>query len=297
MLRDVATEPPERRGGAPGGPRVVARAGHTPSCWPSSCGSSTPSWSCWSSLRRGLAVSPLLAHYDTVGMLWWQLDSTRGSAAVRDHRDSGLLRRRRVRPDRAGRRPVVAGPHPAEPREEELEARVTELRHSRINLVDAFETERRRIERDLHDGVQQRLVALTMTLGRAEMDVPPGEGLDLVSQAHREAEEALADLRRRSVASTRGCWSTTGSAAAVREVADRTPIPVRSRSAWTHACPRRSRPRPTSSRAKARQRGQALRRPQRCGGRVGPRRPARPDGHRRRRRCHGRAGERARRGS
>ncbi len=63
-----------------------------------------------------------------------------------------------------------------DPREAELAATVADLRRSRVDLVDAFETERRRIERDLHDGVQQRLVALTMTLGRAELDVAGGAG-------------------------------------------------------------------------------------------------------------------------
>lgn len=52
--------------------------------------------------------------------------------------------------------------------------RLTELVRSRARLVDAFEAERRRIERDLHDGAQQRLVALTMTLGLARLDAPPG---------------------------------------------------------------------------------------------------------------------------
>ncbi|MGW7595712.1 sensor domain-containing protein, partial [Streptomyces rubiginosohelvolus] len=51
------------------------------------------------------------------------------------------------------------------PREAELGTRVVELTRSRLRLVDAFEAERRRIERDLHDGAQQRLVGLTMTLG------------------------------------------------------------------------------------------------------------------------------------
>ena len=81
-----------------------------------------------------------------------------------------------------------------------------------MDLVDAFETERRRIERDLHDGVQQRLVALTMTLGRAELDVRRGPGRwPPLQDAHRQAEEALAELRgtdpRHPPA---GCWSTTG---------------------------------------------------------------------------------------
>lgn len=110
--------------------------------------------------------------------------------------------------------------------EEQLEQRITELRRSRLDLVDAFETERKRIERHLHDGVQQRLVALTMTLGRAELDVPEGPGLELVRQAHGEAEAALSDLRE----AVRGIHPRVlidhGIEAAVREIADRMPIPV-----------------------------------------------------------------------
>lgn len=113
-----------------------------------------------------------------------------------------------------------------QPAEQELERRIGQLRRSRLDLVDAFETERKRIERHLHDGVQQRLVALGMTLGRAELDVPEGPGLDLVRQAHREAEAALADLRE----AVRGIHPRVlvdhGIVAAVREVADRMPIPV-----------------------------------------------------------------------
>ena len=81
------------------------------------------------------------------------------------------------------------------PRQEELQRNLAELRRSRLDLVDAFETERVRIERHLHDGVQQRLVGLTMTLGLAELDLPEGEGKRLVVKAHGEAEAALADLR------------------------------------------------------------------------------------------------------
>lgn len=113
-----------------------------------------------------------------------------------------------------------------DPREAQLAATVAELRRSRVDLVDAFETERRRIERDLHDGVQQRLVALTMTLGRAELDVPDGPGLVAVRDAHRQAEEALADLR----GTIRGIHPQVlvdhGLAAAVHELADRSAVPV-----------------------------------------------------------------------
>jgi signal transduction histidine kinase len=113
-----------------------------------------------------------------------------------------------------------------DPREAELAATVAELRRSRVDLVDAFETERRRIERDLHDGVQQRLVALTMTLGRAELDVAEGPGLAAVQDAHRMAEDALADLRT----TIRGIHPQVlvdhGLTAAVHELADRSSVPV-----------------------------------------------------------------------
>src|SRR5262245_62890226 len=81
------------------------------------------------------------------------------------------------------------------PREEELKRNVAELRRSRLGLVDADETERRRIERHLHDVVQQRLVGLTMTLGLAELELGRAAGSDLIRKAHGEAEAALADLR------------------------------------------------------------------------------------------------------
>jgi signal transduction histidine kinase len=79
----------------------------------------------------------------------------------------------------------------------DLAARVTELEISRERVVDAAETERRRIERDLHDGAQQRLVALAMDLGRAKArfadDLDAAAGL--VDQAHAQAKEALVELR------------------------------------------------------------------------------------------------------
>ncbi|HEY7260412.1 MAG TPA: sensor domain-containing protein [Trebonia sp.] len=78
-----------------------------------------------------------------------------------------------------------------------LAARVTELERSRERVVDAAESERRRIERDLHDGAQQRLVALAMELGRAKArfadDVDAAR--NLVDQAHSEAKAALTELR------------------------------------------------------------------------------------------------------
>ena len=62
------------------------------------------------------------------------------------------------------------------PRQSDEARRVVELTRSRSRLVDAFEAERRRIERDLHDGAQQRLVSLTMKLGLARLTCRRGRG-------------------------------------------------------------------------------------------------------------------------
>jgi signal transduction histidine kinase len=79
----------------------------------------------------------------------------------------------------------------------DMTARIGELEHSRARVVDAAEAERRRMERDLHDGAQQRLVALAMDLGRAKArfaDDPEGARA-IIDQAHVEAKEALTELR------------------------------------------------------------------------------------------------------
>ncbi|NUR66028.1 MAG: sensor histidine kinase [Streptomyces sp.] len=105
-------------------------------------------------------------------------------------------------------------------------ARVTELVRSRVRLVDAFEAERRRIERDLHDGAQQRLVALTMSLGLARLDAPPGPLADQLAQAHGEAEKALAELRELIHGIHPKVLADYGLEAAVADAADRSVIPV-----------------------------------------------------------------------
>ncbi len=72
-----------------------------------------------------------------------------------------------------------------------------ELRGSRARLVEAAYAERRRIERDLHDGTQQRLVsvALGLRLGRARLETDPGAALELIDEAIDELAEATAELR------------------------------------------------------------------------------------------------------
>jgi signal transduction histidine kinase len=78
-----------------------------------------------------------------------------------------------------------------------LAQKVDELEVSRGAAVDSAEAERRRIERDLHDGAQQRLVTLAMDLGRARerFDTDPAGARQLVDDAHEEAKAALKELR------------------------------------------------------------------------------------------------------
>jgi signal transduction histidine kinase len=102
-----------------------------------------------------------------------------------------------------------------------------EVVRSRARLVDAFETERRRIERDLHDGAQQRLVALTMKLGLATLDLPPGSAAaQQVGEAHALAKEALTELRELIRGIHPQILTERGLPAAARDIAGRCPVPT-----------------------------------------------------------------------
>jgi signal transduction histidine kinase len=81
--------------------------------------------------------------------------------------------------------------------EAELAAQVMVAETGRTAAVDSAEAERRRIERDLHDGAQQRLVALAANLGtaRERLDDDPAAGKEMVAVAHEEAKAALAEIR------------------------------------------------------------------------------------------------------
>ncbi|GII53291.1 histidine kinase [Planotetraspora thailandica] len=111
------------------------------------------------------------------------------------------------------------------PRKGESGERLAELTRSRTRLVEAFEVERRRIERDLHDGAQQRLVALTMTLGLAKVSHGE-EAAGLVARAHEEAKLALAEIRDLIRGIHPRILVDRGLPAALAELADRSPVPV-----------------------------------------------------------------------
>ncbi|MEU4692835.1 sensor domain-containing protein [Actinoplanes sp. NPDC023714] len=105
--------------------------------------------------------------------------------------------------------------------------RLVEVTRSRARLVDAFEVERRRIERDLHDGAQQRLVALSMQLGLARLELPPGSpAAEPIAAAHELAKQALTELRELIRGVHPQVLTGRGLAAAVGEVASTAPLPV-----------------------------------------------------------------------
>ncbi|MEU5941848.1 histidine kinase [Micromonospora sp. NPDC047548] len=116
-------------------------------------------------------------------------------------------------------------------RAEVLAQRVTALAESRADVVDAADAERRRIERDLHDGTQQRLVSLAMNLGmaRASLTDTDPQARAAIEQAHDEAKQALAELRDLVRGLHPAVLDDRGLDAALSGIAARSPVPVRLR--------------------------------------------------------------------
>jgi signal transduction histidine kinase len=112
-------------------------------------------------------------------------------------------------------------------RARELTERVDELTRTRRGALDVQAAELRRIERDLHDGAQARLVALSMQLGRAEerLDDRP-EVAELVRRARVEAGNAIAELRDLARGIAPPVLADRGLAAAVDALGRRSPMPV-----------------------------------------------------------------------
>jgi signal transduction histidine kinase len=110
----------------------------------------------------------------------------------------------------------------------QLRANVEELRGSRARMLEAGQQERRRLERDLHDGAQQRLVALSLNLGvlqhRLDADA---EAKALLAAARSEIAVSLAELRDLAQGLHPAVVSNHGLAVAVESLAARAPVPVR----------------------------------------------------------------------
>jgi signal transduction histidine kinase len=111
----------------------------------------------------------------------------------------------------------------------QVEAQLEEVRASRARILEAGDRERRRVERDLHDGAQQRLVALSLELRLAQNAL--GDDADpavrnRLDRAAEEAQAALVDLRDLAVGIHPLILTESGLGAAVESLADRTPVEV-----------------------------------------------------------------------
>jgi signal transduction histidine kinase len=110
-----------------------------------------------------------------------------------------------------------------------LRERVHDLRDARQRIIAAADAERRRIERDLHDGAQQRMVAVAVTLGlaQARMHSDPDGAADLIEQARDEAQQAVKELRELARGIHPALLSDRGLAVALDALAGRAPVPVK----------------------------------------------------------------------
>jgi signal transduction histidine kinase len=105
--------------------------------------------------------------------------------------------------------------------------RLEEIEASRARIVAAGDLERRRIERDLHDGIQQRLVALAISLSRAQAAAPQGEAATAaLGQGAAEALGIVEAVRDFAHGIHPAVLTEAGLGAALRELADRSPVPV-----------------------------------------------------------------------
>ncbi|HEX5618089.1 MAG TPA: sensor histidine kinase [Solirubrobacteraceae bacterium] len=105
---------------------------------------------------------------------------------------------------------------------------MADLRTSRERILEAADAERRRIERDLHDGAQQRMVAVAVTLGlaQAQMESNPQGAAQLIQQAREEAQLAVKELRELARGIHPAVLSDHGLEAALEALATRAPVPV-----------------------------------------------------------------------
>jgi signal transduction histidine kinase len=111
---------------------------------------------------------------------------------------------------------------------EQLRARLTELQASRLRIVAAQDDQRRRIERDIHDGAQQQLQAIAATLAAAESVAGRDEGREraLVAQLKAETSDALETLRELARGIYPPLLAEQGLTAAVTTQASKAPVPV-----------------------------------------------------------------------
>ncbi|MEV5824116.1 sensor histidine kinase [Spirillospora sp. NPDC052242] len=122
----------------------------------------------------------------------------------------------------------LLGPNASQTEARRQQARADRLQASRARGVDAAEAERRRIERDLHDGAQQRLLAVAMDIGRAraKLEDDPEGARALIEQAHTGTKEAISELRDLARGIYPAILTDRGLDPALSGLAARAPVPV-----------------------------------------------------------------------
>jgi signal transduction histidine kinase len=111
----------------------------------------------------------------------------------------------------------------------ELRAQLAELRASRARIVSAGDEERRRLERDLHDGAQQRLLSLglALQLARAHLGANANGAGDLLAEADKQLRAAIDELRELANGIHPAVLTEQGLAPALQTLAERSPVPVK----------------------------------------------------------------------
>jgi signal transduction histidine kinase len=111
----------------------------------------------------------------------------------------------------------------------EVQAKLEEVRASRARIVQAGDAERRRVERNLHDGAQQRLVTLSLSLGLVRNRIDEKEEPDLAGQIDalsKELRETMAEVRELARGIHPAILTEEGLLAAVQSLAERSPVPI-----------------------------------------------------------------------
>ncbi|GAA2584426.1 sensor histidine kinase [Streptomyces tubercidicus] len=123
---------------------------------------------------------------------------------------------------------VLTKRHSAAGVDQDQDERIGHLVRSRARILDAYDAERRRIERDLHDGAQQRLTGLIMTLGLARLELAEGDSAarELVDKAAEEARTTLRELRELVHGIYPATLTDRGLSAALVELAEDAVLPV-----------------------------------------------------------------------
>jgi signal transduction histidine kinase len=110
----------------------------------------------------------------------------------------------------------------------ELRARLEELRGSRARVIEAGQKERQRLERNLHDGAQQRLIALSLELSLLEQELEAADGTaERLARARQEIATSLGELREIARGIHPAVVSGHGLAVALEQLTARAPVPVR----------------------------------------------------------------------